>query len=104
MKPPPGYVKRQVRMGFDHEALTRYPQGYVRQMIAEATGDLLTKALIEGDIDTTAPLFIDGAQKVYPTSFFFDDLAEVKVELLYMQRDRSRDHPALAQGHRAIDG
>ena len=102
MKPLPGYVKAQRIIAVDELWLHSYPAQEVRKMIAHATGDLLAEALMSESIDTTQPLYVDGAHRTGVE--MFTDIREVKVELHYVPRSPHRDELetgacAIAPGH-----
>jgi hypothetical protein len=101
VKPLPGYKRMQQRISFDEWWLLKYKDG-AREMIARATGDMLATALLTEGVDTTKPIFIDGAQRVGSETFFFDGLTEVKLELHFVPRPP--DHPKLEHPRRALDG
>lgn len=82
MKTLPGYKKVQQTIGFAHDYVSYYPRAELRKLIARATGDLLAHALMMEDVDTTKPIFVDGAQAAVPIM----DATEVTVELQYAPR------------------
>lgn len=108
MRPPPGYVKVNNVIALANEGIALYPPEQIHQMVAEAAGQLLTEALLTQGVDTTMPIYVDGAQSTFPTStslFYnttslFYNITEIKVELLYAKR--VDEHPSLTSGARAI--
>lgn len=99
MRPPPGYVKVNNVIALANEGIALYPPEQIHQMVAEAAGQLLTEALLTQGVDTTMPIYVDGAQSTFPTSLFYN-ITEIKVELLYAKR--VDEHPSLTSGARAI--
>lgn len=99
MRPPPGYVKVNNVIALANEGIALYPPEQIHQMVAEAAGQLLTEALLTQGVDTTMPIYVDGAQSASPTSLFYN-ITEIKVELLYAKR--VDEHPSLTSGARAI--
>lgn len=98
MKTLPGYKKVHQTIGFANDYASYYPRSELRTLIARATGDLLAHALMMEDVDTTKPIFVDGAQAAVPIM----DATEVTVELQYAPRLGGNDE--LEKGTPALDG
>lgn len=88
----------------------RIPPGEVQRFVADVTGQLLTEALLTGQVDTTMPIYVDGARRSR-VPWDFQDSIEMKVRLDYFQRQPSRPMPdegrvptSLPEPRKAIDG
>lgn len=109
-EPLPGYVRIQRVIGFDDIELMRIPPGEVQRFVADVTGQLLTEALLTGQVDTTMPIYVDGARRSR-VPWDFQDSIEMKVRLDYFQRQPPRPMPdegrvptSLPEPRKAIDG
>ncbi len=90
----------QKRIAVTSEFARALPVDFFRKQMARETGDLLTEAMLTGSVDTTMPIYIDGAQRS-DAEFAKMDLHEVKLSLDYFPREASRQQ--LEAARRAIE-
>jgi hypothetical protein len=96
---PEGYIRVQRVISIDQMYRGEIPREHMEKIVARETAYLLECALLTRNMDTTAPIFIDGATRTDYT--FTHNVDQIKVTLDYRQRGEQRK--ALDHGSEATN-